>query len=151
MSREPWAHYFMRLAEAVATRSKDLSTKVGCVLVSDDKVILSTGYNGIPAGVADIAERMERPAKYIWTSHAEENAVALAARVGSGVKGSTAYVTHHPCARCARMLIQAGITRVFVGPGTTSMPPEEFEVAAKMFDEAKVTVLLHETVVEILT
>ena len=149
MSRETWAQYFMRVAETVASRSKDLSTKVGCVVVSEDKVILSSGYNGIPGGVKDLPERMERPAKYVWTSHAEENAVALAARVGSGLKGSTAYVTHHPCSRCARILIQAGITRVFVGPGTTSMPEEEFVVAAQMFEEAGVIVLLHQTVVEI--
>jgi dCMP deaminase len=138
----------MQIAQTVASRSKDLSTHVGCVLVSEDRVILSTGYNGIPGGVADLQERMERPAKYIWTSHAEENAVALAARVGSVVKGSTAYVTHHPCARCARMLIQAGIKKVYVGPGTTSMPQEEFDVASQMFQEAGVIVLVQHTVVE---
>ena len=149
MSRQPWAEYFMGIAEAVALRSKDPSTKVGCLLVSEDKVIVGTGYNGIPAGVNDMLERMERPAKYLWTSHAEENAVALAARVGSVVKGSTAFVTHHPCSRCARMLNQAGITKVYVGPGTTSMPKEEFEVAAKMFEEAGVIVLIHQTVLEI--
>lgn len=149
MTRQPWAEYFMEIADTVASRSKDPSTKVGCILVSEDRVILGTGYNGIPGGVSDLPERMERPAKYLWTSHAEENAVALAARVGTVVKGATAFVTHHPCSRCARMLIQAGIKKVYIGPGTTSMPADEFDVAAKMFEEAGITVLFQTKVVEI--
>jgi dCMP deaminase len=130
----------MDMATLVAQRSKDPSTKVGCVVVSEDKIVVSTGYNGLPRGVEDKAERMERPAKYLWTSHAEENAVAQAARVGAKLKGGTAFVTHHPCSRCARSLIQAGITRVVIGDGTTSMPDEEFEVARTMFKEAGVNV-----------
>lgn len=150
MTRETWPQYFMGLAEKVAERSKDLSTKVGCVIVSEDKVVVSTGYNGIPAGVRDLRERMERPAKYLWTSHAEENAVALGARSGTRLKGAIAFVTHPPCARCARTLIQAGIKEVYVGTGTTNMPQEEFDVADLMFSEAGVvvyqqTVLLEHT------
>ena len=72
-------------------------------------------------------------------SHAEENAVSQAARIGARLKGCTAYVTHAPCARCARALIQAGSERVVAGNGETHMPPEEFEVARQMFLEADVT------------
>jgi len=136
--RKSWHDYFMEMADVVASRSKDPSTKVGCVIASDDKVVISTGYNGIPAGVDDKPERMERPAKYLWTSHAEENAVAQAARTGARLRGGTAYVTHMPCARCARTLIQAGIVTVYVGVGKTSMPMEEFDVASQMFREAGV-------------
>ena len=139
--RKSWHDYFMEMADVVASRSKDPTTKVGCVIVSDDKVVVSTGYNGIPAGVDDKPERMERPAKYLWTSHAEENAVAQAARVGSRLRGGSAYVTHMPCSRCARMLIQAGIVMVHVGGGKTSMPMEEFDVARQMFREAGVLVI----------
>lgn len=135
-----WTDYFMEMAELVASKSKDPSTKVGCVVITEDKVVAATGYNGIPRGVADKAERMERPAKYLWTSHAEENAVAQAARVGMALKGGTAYVTHMPCSRCARTLIQAGITTVVVGQGSTAMPLEEFDVASIMFKEAGVLV-----------
>ncbi len=135
---QDWASYFMGIAEYVSSRSKDPSTKVGCVLTSEDKAILSTGYNGIPRKVADLPERMERPAKYLWTAHAEENAVASAARNGVALKGATAYVTHHPCSRCARSLIQAGVAKVIIGPGLTSMPEEEFNVASQMFWEAEV-------------
>jgi dCMP deaminase len=140
--RKSWQDYFMEMAVVVASRSKDPSTKVGCVIVSEDKVVVSTGYNGIPSGVDDLPERMERPAKYLWTSHAEENAVAQAARVGARLRGGTAYVTHMPCARCARTLIQAGIVTVYVGNGTTSMPEEEFTVAKQMFREAGVLALV---------
>jgi dCMP deaminase len=133
-----WDAYFMELAEKVASRSKDPSTKVGCVVVTEDRVIATTGYNGLPRGVGDLPERMERPAKYLWTSHAEENAVAQAARVGAQMKGGTAYVTHEPCARCARILIQAGVAQVIIGPGKTSMPAEEFEISRIMFEEAQI-------------
>lgn len=135
-----WTDHFMGMAALVASASKDPSTKVGCVVVSEDKVVVATGYNGLPRGVTDDPVRMERPAKYLWTSHAEENAVAQAARVGAKLKGGTAYVTHHPCSRCARSLIQAGITTVIVGDGKTSMPMEEFDVASIMFKEAGVEV-----------
>ena len=135
-----WAHRFIELAQHVAQWSKDPSTKVGCVLVGQNKEVLSTGYNGLPRGVNDLPERMERPAKYLWTSHAEENAVAQAARNGVRLEGALAYVTHTPCSRCARSLIQAGIKTIFVGNGKTSMPVEEFEVAVIMFKEAKIIV-----------
>jgi len=138
--RRSWDEHFMDMAILVAQRSKDPSTKVGCVVVSEDKIVVATGYNGLPRGVEDRSERMERPAKYLWTSHAEENAVAQSARVGVKLKGGTAFVTHHPCSRCARSLIQAGITRVVIGGGKTSMPDEEFEVARTMFKEAGVEV-----------
>jgi dCMP deaminase len=138
--RRSWNDYFMDMATLVAQRSKDPSTKVGCVVVSEDRIVVSTGYNGLPRGVNDKSERMERPAKYLWTSHAEENAVAQAARVGAKLKGGTAFVTHHPCSRCARSLIQAGVTTVVIGNGTTSMPEEEFDVARVMFLEAGVEV-----------
>lgn len=135
-----WTDYFMEMAQLVATKSKDPNTKVGCIVVSEDKVVVATGYNGLPRGVEDRPERMERPAKYLWTSHAEENAVAQAARVGMKLKGGTAFVTHMPCSRCARTLIQAGIEYVVVDRGTTSMPQEEFDVAMQMFKEAGVDV-----------
>jgi dCMP deaminase len=138
-----WDAYFMELAEKVASRSKDPSTKVGCVVVTEDRVIATTGYNGLPRGVGDLPERMERPAKYLWTAHAECNAVAQAARVGARLKNGTAYVTHEPCARCAQMLVQAGIIKVVIGPGKTSMPAEEFEVSRIMLAEAGVEKLTY--------
>lgn len=135
-----WTDYFMGFARHAASKSKDPSTQVGAVVIGPDGEIRATGYNGLPRGVADLPERMERPAKYLWTSHAEENLVAHAARIGVSLKGCTVYVTHFPCSRCARSLIQAGVTGVVVDTGTTSMPAEEFEVAEQMFSEAGVSI-----------
>lgn len=132
-----WHEYFYRFAELAAQKSKD-STKVGAVLVGPEKEIRLTGFNGPPRGVIDSAERRERPAKYLFASHAEANLIAFAAREGISTKGCTVYVTHMPCSSCAKALIQAGIRCVVFGPGTTSMPYEEFQAATQMFDEAKV-------------
>lgn len=136
-----WQEYFMGFARWAARKSKDPSTQVGAVAIGPDKEILETGFNGLPRGVADLPERMERPAKYLWTGHAEENLVTTAAR--SRLKGSTVYVTHLCCNGCARMLINAGVSRVVVGDGQTSMPKEQFDVAKLMFAEAGV--VLEET------
>jgi dCMP deaminase len=130
-----WTARFLNLAKHIATWSKD-STQVGAVAVSHSKQVLETGFNGLPRGVQDLPERMERPAKYLWTSHAEENLVSHAAR--AVLEGSTVYVTHLCCSRCARTLINAGVAKVVCGDGTTSMPAEEFEVATTMFREAGV-------------
>jgi dCMP deaminase len=136
----PWYDYFMGFARHAASKSKDPSTQVGAVAVGPDGEIRATGYNGLPRGVEDKPERMERPAKYLWTSHAEENLVAHAARVGVSLKGCTVYVTHYPCSRCARSLIQAGVAKIHVGDGKTSMPAEEFDTARVMFEESGVEV-----------
>lgn len=131
-----WTQRFLDLAQTVAGWSKDPSTQVGAVAVGDSKQILETGFNGLPRGVQDLPERMERPAKYVWTAHAEENLVAHAAR--KQLEGSTVYVTHLCCNACARMLINAGVARVVVGVGKTSMPSEVFDAARTMFEEAGV-------------
>ena len=136
---QKWISRFIADAWAKARWSKDPSTQVGAVAVDDDKVILASGFNGLPRGVEDRPERMERPAKYLWTAHAEENLVAQAAR--PLLKGSTVFVTHLCCNACARMLINAGVSKVVCGDGTTSMPPEQFEVAVTMFREAGVELL----------
>lgn len=135
---DKWRARFAALAEEVATWSKDPSTKVGCVLASTDGAVLSTGYNGLPRGVEDAPHRMERPTKYLWTVHAEAAAVANAARLGARTEGAVAFVTHSCCASCARLLVNAGVSAVYFGPGTTSMPAEEFEAADVMFREAGV-------------
>lgn len=134
-----WPEYLMGFAHHAATKSKD-STKVGAVLVGPDKTVLLTSYNGPPRGVHDLPERRERPEKYFWASHAEANLIAFAARQGIRTEGCKVFVTHHPCSACARTLIQAGVFSVVVGEGITSMPADEFKVAAQMFEEAGVLV-----------
>jgi dCMP deaminase len=121
-----WDEYFIRQAMLVAEKSKDPSTKVGCVLVGEDNEILSTGFNGFPRGVEEgkfvklytpISQRWERPEKYKWVEHAERNAIYNAARNGIRLKNARAYLNWEPipCSDCARAFIQAGIKEI-VGP-----------------------------------
>jgi dCMP deaminase len=111
--RDKWDARFMAIAAQVATWSKDRSTQVGCVIVSLDRDILATGYNGFPRRVNDdIDTRHERPAKYKFTEHAERNAVYAAAKRGTALVGATMYVPWFPCCDCARAIVQAGISRL---------------------------------------
>lgn len=132
-----WTDYLFGFATHAATKSKD-STKVGAALVGPEGEVRLTGFNGPPKGVLDLDYRRERPSKYLFASHAEANLVAFAAREGIRTKGCTVYVTHMPCAACARTLIQAGVAKVVFGPGKTSMPDDEFDAARTMFREAGV-------------
>lgn len=135
-----WSDYYHAITEAVAAKSKD-PTKVGAILVAPGGEIILTAFNGPPRGVGDTPERFERPAKYLFASHAEANLIAFAARNGIKTQGCKVYVTHAPCASCARTLIQAGIAEIHHGDGTTSMPAEEFEAAREMLCEADILLL----------
>ncbi len=138
-----WDRRFLRLAEHISGWSKDPSTKVGCVVVGADREIRSTGFNGFPRGIEDSAERLDnRELKYPLICHAEENAIMHAARVGVSLKGCTAFVTWPPCTRCARSLVQAGVSEV-VYPGGLDIPDrwsDDFEMSTGMFAEAGVKV-----------
>ena len=140
---EKWDRRFLELASHISTWSKDPSTKVGCVVVGEDREIRSTGFNGFPRGIEDDAERLEdRAQKYPLICHAEENAIMHAARIGISLKGNIAYVTWPPCSRCTRSLIQAGISEV-VYPAGTDIPErweEDLEIALGMMEEAGISV-----------
>lgn len=107
-----WDTFFMSLAYLVAMKSKDRSTHVGCVIVDDENIIKTLGYNGFPRGVDDtIEERHDRPAKYLYTEHAERNAIYNARE---NLKGCRAFVNFLPCADCTRALLQSGIAEIVV-------------------------------------
>lgn len=139
-----WDELFILQAVLIAQKSKDTSTKVGCVIVSQDNTILSTGFNGFPRGIVEkismpswdesnsrmdeiwdenqkaaenISARWQRPEKYFWVEHAERNAIYNAARNGIKILGAKAYLNWEPkpCADCTRALIQAGIVEI-IGP-----------------------------------
>lgn len=131
------------VVEAVARMSKDRATQVGAIALDDDYNILATGRNGFPRGVNDdIDQRHERPEKYLWTSHAEENLVAQSAYSGRSLKDSTVLVSAlFPCATCARMLIQAGVRRVIAPAVSNARWLEQNQVAKQMFNEANVEVI----------
>lgn len=148
-----WVDYFFEISKTISLKSKD-TTKIGCV-IEKDKSIISTGYNGFPSGVFDkvyiedenkrykLNPRYERPAKYQYTSHAEENAIAFSARNGVSTNGATIYIYGMaPCSRCARLIIQSGIKKVIcimtVTEESQERWKEEMEVTKEMFNEAGV-------------
>lgn len=105
-----WDARWLALAAEIGKWSKDRSTKVGCIVVGSERRLLTAGYNGFPRGVNDdIDIRHERPDKYLFTEHAERNAIYNAARNGVDLYGGTMYVTLYPCADCTRGIIQAGV------------------------------------------
>ena len=138
---EKWDRRFIDLALHISGWSKDPSTKVGCVVVGEDREIRSTGFNGFPRGIEDSMERLEdRELKYPLICHAEENAIMHAARIGISLKDCTAYVTWPPCTRCARSLIQAGVSEI-IYPKGIDIPDrwiQDFDLSLKMFKEAAV-------------
>jgi dCMP deaminase len=129
------------MANHVATRSKDRSTKVGCVIVGPDNEVRSTGYNSFPRGINDDSpERHERPEKYLWTEHAERNAIYNAARFGTPLKGCRAYLPWFPCMDCARALVQAGVVEVIGAVRAGERWDGEFARAKVLLKEAGVAI-----------
>lgn len=139
-----WNEYFFKMADLVSEKSKDESTKVGCVIVGPEHEVRSTGYNGIPRNVNDTQEkpeRHERPEKYYWYEHAERNAIYNAARNGIPLNDCTMYVTMYPCADCARGIIQSGIkTLKCYAENTTKLPDANYNASLKMLQEAGVNI-----------
>lgn len=145
---DKWDRRFLDLAAFIAGWSKDPSTKVGAVIAHpQNRRIVATGFNGLPAGVEDTESRlMTREIKYEMTAHAEQNALLFA---GPQAMGCTLYVTPlPPCARCAVLIIQAGIARVVCPAPAVEAATEAgrrdwaqtFQVSQEMFEEAGVRV-----------
>lgn len=153
-SQERFDQYFMKMCYLVAEKSKDESTKVGCVIVYPDNGICSTGFNGFPRKVLgdqkypineNLGKRKERPAKYLYTEHAERNAIFNAVMHGHCTNGCKIYVPWLPCADCARAIIQSGIVEVIMDDNVslsedTKKRWEDHHNATKnMFIDAKVS------------
>lgn len=110
MSKErEWDEYFMNIAEVVATKSKDPSSKMGCVIVDPNKRVVSMGYNGLLQGADESKMTLsERPMKYYFAIHSEMNAVIFARR---DLTGCTVYNRVATCENCLKYCLQAGIKR----------------------------------------
>lgn len=109
---------FINIAKEIASASKCVSKQVGAVIVKDGR-ILSTGYNGTPAGYKNCCDHWDgqyTPEHHNWSKtyeiHAEMNAIIWAARKGISIEGATIYVTLEPCADCSKNIIQSGIKRI---------------------------------------
>ncbi len=111
--RPSWDEYFMATAVLMASRSNCERLHVGCVIVTGGEHrhrLVAAGYNGFLPGTPHVSR--VRDGHEQATVHAEQNAVADAARRGSSVVGCVAYVTHYPCINCAKILVSAGITEI---------------------------------------
>jgi dCMP deaminase len=107
-----WDEYFMGIAEAASARSPDPTTKVGCVIVDENRHIISLGYNGSAPGIntEKECEIFTKPKQYEFILHAEMNAIAHATK---SVRGCTLYSTLECCHECAKLIISSGIKRVW--------------------------------------
>lgn len=145
LNRPGFDEYFMNIARVVATRSTCLRRNVGAVLVRD-KRILATGYNGAPSGlphceeVGCLREKLGIPRgerhEICRGLHAEQNAIIQSALHGVSIAGAELYCTHHPCSVCAKMLINAGITKVKI---VEDYPDK---MAKELFKEAGVDLVI---------
>ena len=139
---------FMNMACLIAMSSKDPSTKVGAVIVGQDDEVISMGYNGFPRKVYDLLpERYDRPDKYDFIKHAEENAISNAARIGVSCKGARIYIPFHPCPGCSGDIIQAGIKEIIIHKdinklmiGTPTLTENKLRIAKIMLAEAGVEI-----------
>jgi len=141
-----WLNYYFSILDIVKMKSKDSSTKVGSLIFTKDKSIISTGYNGFPRGVQETEERTERPLKYKFTEHAERNAIYNAGRIGIPLLGTYMCISPlYPCTDCARAIIQSGIKAVWCDVPFESMKKlswyEDMQIAGRMFDEVGIDIL----------
>ena len=143
-----WDTYFRDIAETVSSKSEDPATKVGCVVVDDDNYICATGYNGLPKGVKPTPERLQRPVKYLYFSHAERNAIFQAAKRGVSLNNCRLYCQWVPCCDCARAIIQVGIVEVVIDEKhreeweSKDNWKESMDATLQMFAEAQVRILV---------
>lgn len=125
MNKPSWDEYFMNLATVIRSRADCTRRQVGALLVRDFRII-STGYNGTPHKIKNCSEggclrcrgrdtgsiKSGDKEESCVCIHAEQNAIIQAAYLGVSTRGGTMYSTTNPCSSCAKMLINAGITRV---------------------------------------
>jgi dCMP deaminase len=142
-TRPDWDTYFLDIVDLVSRRSTCLRRAVGAALVRDRR-ILATGYNGAPSklkhclDIGCLREKLNVPSgerhELCRGLHAEQNAIIQAAFHGVSADGSTLYCTNHPCVICAKMIINAGVTKVIIRDGYSD------KLAAQMLKEAGIKV-----------
>jgi dCMP deaminase len=137
--RPSWDTYFMDIADLVARRSTCTRRSVGAIIVKD-KRILSTGYNGAPSGLDHCSQTGCLREQLNVASgerhelcrgiHAEQNAIVQAALHGVSIRDAVLYCTNLPCSICAKMIINAGIRKIFYRTGYADAMSEEMMAAA---------------------
>lgn len=146
MSRsiEWWDNFYLNMASSYARASKDPSTKVGAVIIDENKRLVSTGYNGFPRGIEDTPERLNnREIKYSLIIHAECNALLYAK---SDLTNCTIFTwPFMPCSSCASKIIQKGIKRVVSLKSENSRWEQNFLLSKEIFKEAKVDLKIYDS------
>ena len=135
-NRPSWDEYFMATAFLISSRSACERLHVGCVMVSSGEHrnrIIAAGYNGFLPGCPHNSRL--RDGHEQATVHAEQNAIADAARRGVSLDGAVVYITHYPCINCAKIMAAAGISAV-----KYHMDYRNDELVAELFAEAKIAV-----------
>ncbi|MDE2095990.1 MAG: cytidine/deoxycytidylate deaminase family protein [Patescibacteria group bacterium] len=149
--RPSWDEYFMEITRAVASRATCDRGRSGCI-ITRDKQILVTGYVGSPRGLPHCDEVGHKMEKMVHedgsvtqhctrTTHAEQNAIAQAAKLGMSINCATLYCKMTPCSTCAKIIINAGITRVvcekkYHAGGESERLFKEVGISCEYFDDA---------------
>ncbi|MDF1613635.1 deoxycytidylate deaminase [Desulfurivibrio dismutans] len=144
LERPSWEEYFMAITDLVAQRATCVRRKVGAILVRDRRIV-ATGYNGAPSGIRHCLEvgclrdELAVPSgerhELCRGLHAEQNAIIQAALHGVSLQSSMLFCTNMPCSICSKMLINAGITKIYYREGYADT------MAAEMLAEAGVPLL----------
>ena len=138
MQENKWVFRFLAMAQLVGSWSKDPSTKVGS-LIAKEKRIVSVGFNGFPSGTKDDGEIYEdRERKYLRVIHGEVNAIMFAKK---DLTDHQLYATHFPCCQCAALIIQSGISEIYVPTQSKDFMDrwyDHIKESLRMFNEAGV-------------
>ena len=109
MERPSWEQYFGQLTQLTSMRSPCKRLQVGCILVSENRIV-AQGYNGYLPGTTH--EQKLRDGHEMATVHAEQNAIADCAKRGVSSNNTTAYITHYPCINCCKLLLASGVSNI---------------------------------------
>lgn len=142
--RVSWTDYFMDITKLVARRSTCIRRTVGAIIVKDQR-ILATGYNGASMGISHcsvtgcLREKLNVPSgqrhELCRGIHAEQNAIIQAALHGVSIKDAVLFCTNQPCSICTKMIINAGINRIYYKEGYAD------ELSLEMLQEANVEII----------
>ncbi|MCA1807699.1 MAG: dCMP deaminase family protein [Actinobacteria bacterium] len=148
MQRPDWDEIWLEVAEAVASRSLCVRAQVCAVIVDTHHRMVSTGYNGPPAGFdhwnapcdqwCNRASYPDVPGMHCASVHAEANALIASDR--SRWQGGTMYVTKHPCWECAKLIANSGLDRLVVKPSKPTPDGHHSEGTYDFLEECGITV-----------
>lgn len=143
----------LKVAEEIAKGSPDLHTKVGCVILAENRDHAQGGFNRFPEGLPMTIDRLQRPEKYKRMMHAEELAIMQALYLSYPLQGATLYSTQIPCASlCALMIIETGIKRVVTKPFpiiALQKWTDDLALVTEMFGESDVDLIIEDSPTQI--